>query len=384
MPFEVQLDEFSAIGYTAHTVREGEEAAIVVREFLSSEDGNFFIGRLEGFVSPILSKLPKVPQAYPSVIDHFLAIVRLDRMATVYINELDIGIEVRLKRSVKKGEAMYEKDIADILKVNLGGIEIPDDAGIIFVFSRGWRKGFFFDFRPLAEEGSLRNYNIESLLGSYHSYLSNQRLFNARESEWEAILSQGWFPFIRLSESTVNSMLEISKTADFNKNFLDQIVMETKASLSTMLDNWRKHAAFLEHLPLIERACERYLSDDYISATSILYPRIEGVMRTLIPPNANIRATSPVLVESVMNARGEKYQPYSLLLPLRFYQFLNEVFFKKFIPGEKIDVSRHSIAHGVASAEDFSAKSATLGLLILDQIHYFLPDVKNLERESLT
>lgn len=384
MPFEVQLDESSAIGYTAHTVREGEEAAIVVREFLSSEDGNFFIGRLEGFVSPILSKLPKVPQAYPSVIDHFLAIVRLDRMATVYVNELDIRVEVRLKRSVRKGEIIHEQDIADILKVNLEGVKIPDDAGIIFLFSRGWRKGFFFDLRPLAEEGSLRNYNIESLLGSYHSYLSNQRLFNARESEWEAILSQGWFPFIRLSDSTVNKMLEVSQRASFDKNFLDQVVTETKASLSIMLDNWRKHAAFIEHLSLIERACERYLDEDYISTTSILYPRIEGVMRTLISPDTNTRAKPSVLVDSVMNARGEKYQPYSLLLPLRFYQFLNEVFFRSFTPGGKIEVSRHSIAHGVANAEDFSAKSATLGLLILDQIHYFLPDVKNLERDLLT
>lgn len=385
MPFEVQLDESSAIGYTAHTVREGEEAAIVVREFLSSEDGNFFVGRLEGFVSPILSKLPKVPQAYPSVIDHFLAVIMPDRMATVYVNELDIGVEVRLKRNVKKGEVIHEQDVADILKVNLGGIKIPDDAGMIFIFSRGWRKGFYFDLQPLAEEGSLRNYDVESLLGSYYSYLSNQHLFNARESEWEAILSQSWFPFIRLSESTVNEMLEISKTGSFDKNFLHRVVEETKASLDTMLDSWRRHAAFVEHLPLIERACERYLNSDYISATSILYPRIEGVMRTLVPSSSTrSRIKSHILVDSVMNARGEKYQPYSLLLPLRFYQFLNEVFFRNFAPGEKAAVSRHSIAHGVASVEDFSAKSATLGLLILDQIHYFLPDVKELERASLT
>lgn len=197
-------------------------------------------------------------------------------------------------------------------------------------------------------------------------------------------MSQGRFPFIRLSERTVNKMLETSQRASFDKNFLNQVVTETKASLSIMLDNWRKHAAFIEHLPLIERACERYVDDDYISTTSILYPRIEGVMRTLIPPNTNIRAKPLVLVEPVMNARGGKYQPYSLLLPLRFYQFLNQLLFKNFTPGGKIEVSRHSIAHGVASAENFSAKSATLGLLILDQIHYFLPDVKNLERYSLT
>lgn len=385
MPFEIQLDKDLPIGYTAYAVKEGEEAAIVVREFLSSEDGNFFIGRLEGFVSPILSKLPRGSQAYASVVDHFLAIIKPDNTATVYVNELNIGIQVRLKRSISKGETVYEKDIADVLKVELGGITIPDDAGVIFLFSRHWRKGFFFDLRPLAEEGSIRNYDIETLLGSYHSYLSNQHLFNARQSEWETILSQGWFPFIRLQRETVSEMLEMSKTGEFTEAFLDQVVAETKASLEIMLNNWREHAVFMEHLPLIERACERYLDDDFISATSILYPRIEGVMRTLVPSlNSKGRMRSSTLVDSVMNARGEKYQPHSLLLPLRFHQFLNDVFFGNFTPGEKPDMSRNSVAHGVAHARDFSAKSATLGLLILDQIHYFLPDVKTLERSPLT
>lgn len=101
MPFEVQLEDSSPIGYTAYTVREGEEAAIVVREFLSSEDGNFFIGRLEGFVSPILSKLPDGPLISPALIDHFLAVIKPDRRATIYVNELDLTTGTKVQSNVR-------------------------------------------------------------------------------------------------------------------------------------------------------------------------------------------------------------------------------------------------------------------------------------------
>jgi len=62
-----------------------------------------------------------------------------------------------------------------------------------------------------------------------------------------------------------------------------------------------------------------------------------------------------------------------LLLPHRFAAYLRDIYFANFNPvAQDIDVSRHSVAHGVATASDFNQKSAVLGILVIHQLFYFL------------
>ena len=85
MPYEITFDNIPA-GYSLSSSKKGETGTIQVsvREFTSSEDGDLFISRLEGFPAEIVSKLP--PRISPSQIDHLLAIIRIDKTATVYVN----------------------------------------------------------------------------------------------------------------------------------------------------------------------------------------------------------------------------------------------------------------------------------------------------------
>jgi len=68
MPFEITLKEWG-IGYTASSGRKGENVSVIVREFTSSEDGDLFIGLLEGIPSGIIATLPKESQVKPSTVD---------------------------------------------------------------------------------------------------------------------------------------------------------------------------------------------------------------------------------------------------------------------------------------------------------------------------
>ena len=79
MPFEITLDEIPA-GYL-HSVHENGDAIVCISDFTSSEDGDFFISRLEGFPDKIISLLG----VKASIIDHLLAIIRPDKTATVYL-----------------------------------------------------------------------------------------------------------------------------------------------------------------------------------------------------------------------------------------------------------------------------------------------------------
>lgn len=137
MPFEISFTDLPA-GYLAASVKMGEQAIVTVREFSSSEDGDLFISRLEGIPSQIIGMLPTESGIKSSIVDHMLVIIRRDKTATVYVNELPILTDVIIKGKDKKaGDLIYADDIADIRKLRFHDVEIPKDAGILFLLEEG-------------------------------------------------------------------------------------------------------------------------------------------------------------------------------------------------------------------------------------------------------
>lgn len=110
MPYELKLDERPA-GYAIEgaTGEEGTLVRVAVREFTSSEDGEHFLSRLEGFPSVLLSKLPAEAIHKPSQVDHLLAIIRKDLSATLYINEIKIVLLARTRSKVSAGQQALGK-----------------------------------------------------------------------------------------------------------------------------------------------------------------------------------------------------------------------------------------------------------------------------------
>ena len=149
MPYEIKLENPPA-GYAMMAARANEQVQVCFREFTSTEDGQHFIQRLEGLPSTILKSLPT--EIRPSSVDNMLAICDRDGQATVYVNELKLQAAVRAARPVKAGENVLKDHIADIARLDVG-VQVPDDAGFLFIFSIDWRKGLFYDFGPLAARG---------------------------------------------------------------------------------------------------------------------------------------------------------------------------------------------------------------------------------------
>jgi hypothetical protein len=148
MPFEVRLNE-PIHGYTLDSGLEGQEVRVRFAEFTSSQDGELLVSRLEGIPQQLLSLLPPTARITPSIIDHLVAIIRKDLTATVYVNECDIHITTRAGRDLKAGEAVTHDAIVDIDRLSFKGVAFPADAGVVCLFSSGWRKGFYFDLSPL-------------------------------------------------------------------------------------------------------------------------------------------------------------------------------------------------------------------------------------------
>ena len=371
MPYQIQLDHLP-LGYAATAARPGEKVWVCSRRFVSSEDGAEFLTLIEGFPSDVVGKLSQAPGISCSTIDHMLVVIRRDKTATVYVNELKMTVEMQSKRDLKAGEAVFVDDIADIRGLRIDGVEIPPDSGVAFVFSKGWRKGYFFDFEPL--HGTAREYDFEKQSAQYLAYLFFQHMFGLSDEDWGTLFQQGWFPFISLKEETVKQILACVRNAwSVDELHLDAIVNEVESLLEPKLEGWRKNTVFKDHIRLIERAIERYREGDYESPCAILYPRIEGIMHShqkLADGRGTRKQTR--LVRSVMDAGKKGRHTYSLLLPEKFQHYLQDVYFADFDPDDPQGLSRHTVAHGVAPEEEFSRKGATIGFLLLAQLSYYL------------
>jgi len=186
-----------------------------------------------------------------------------------------------------------------------------------------------------------------------------------------AFFEHQWFPFIMLRASTIRSMVEFAHNQHGIDSLTTSISQEVAAQLQTRLTAWETSCFFKPHLLLFRQAVERHLADDYISAVSILYPRIEGLMREY---HGSVSAKSPnqnSLAESVTSSPATPEQHLNLYLPKHFERFLKDVYFPSFDPHDPRVVSRHTVAHGVAPSDQFTLKSSLIGLLIVDQIFHF-------------
>lgn len=374
MKFDVDLGYILA-GISAKSCKKGEQVPVIQREFTSSEDGDIFISRLEQLPSSLLNKIREQHKIIivPSSIDNMLSIFRQDKTVTIYINA-SMKALMQIKKSVDAGQAIYRDDIADVRKLVFEDIEIPDSTAIMVLFSVGWRKGLFYDLVRLSDKTSNRDYDLSQLLGGYYAYLSFQERFKILDLEWKSILQNGWFPFITLTNELIRGILSHNKEGWNIDELLPKIQGDVLKRLPDGLKTWAKIKAFAPHMEFISKAAEDYQKNDYISCISVLFPRIEGIMRQFQFIQGHPEKAKQVdLAGTVLSPTAKpKNHDFSPLLPLRFNQYLTEIYFANFDPTRTDNaLSRHTVAHGIATKDNFNLKGSTLGFLIIDQLSYY-------------
>jgi hypothetical protein len=376
MPYEIQF-EHTPMGYAvACSLPTDEHVKVQPIGMATSADGELLSSWLAGLPTDVLNKISKIgPQLKPSQVDNLLAIVRADNSAVAYVNELEFIASIRVSPErildrVEKGDAIFEHDIDDVGGVEIEGIDNPIDAGVILVCSDGWQKGLFFDVTPLTSRGSRkRDFAISTVLGGMFSQFRFQHVFGLTAEDWNALFQSKWFPFSGLRKETLKVLVSAIRCGRNPDELLPKIRSELLTRLPTLLEVWKRNRVFADHIALLERAAERYNAEDYISCTSILVPRIEGLLRTY--HNAIQSSERPQQRKLCVSAiAGLANRHNSMLVPLRFQEYLERVYFSDFDDSSTdIHVSRHSVSHGVASASNFESKAATLALLICHQLY---------------
>lgn len=378
MKFDIQLTDLLP-GYAAASCKPGEYAWIVQKEFVSSEDGDKFISRMEGIPSLLLNKISQIHGTIivQSSIDNLLAILRQDKTATIYINAAMLA-QMKPKKPVNAGQVIYRNDIADVRELVFPDIEIPDSVGIVVLFSVGWRKGLFYDLVSLSDKNCKRDYDINKLLGGFYAYLSFQERFKISDSEWISLLGNGWFPFITLDNDLISRVISHNREGWNVDELLPDIQEDVIKRLPIGLKSWANIKAFAPHMEFISRAAEHYHKNDPISCISVLFPRIEGIMREYRSIQGQQgKPSQKDLANTILSSDHiPKEHQFSPLLPMRFHQYLSDVYFAQFDPLRKDNaLSRNTVGHGVATKDNFNLKGSTLGFMILDQLSYYFSEI---------
>lgn len=263
-------------------------------------------------------------------------------------------------------------DIADITEIDVG-VEIPSDCGVMFLFSWRWRKGFFFDLRPLGPKPSLRDYNFASIFAACHCALAFPEVFSLTDEQWKRMMADGWFPFAGLKKGTVSDMICHCKQGWDMARLQPRIVEECKALARDVAGFCDSNPLFRPHADAIKTAARHFASGDQLSAAHLLYPRIEGVLRSYYlerggkPPLRQDRLLDAALKGGMVGRHN-----YCLLLLERFDTYLKSVIFAGFDSASPVGVSRHTIGHGVVDTKQCDEKSVACAFLSLHHLYYSL------------
>jgi hypothetical protein len=375
MSFEIALENIPA-GFAVESKAKNTPGPLMVRVtgFASYEDGDKLINILESVTESVISKLPKEAGIKESGIDHLLAIIRKDHTATVYINELKFIASVQVKKApIKAGDPIVDDDIADIRKMRIEDVVVPSDAGVVLIISSGWRRAAFFDYAPIVPSTqNIRVFDLEVILGQMWAQLRFQDRFKITDAEWIELFRNQWFPFVSLGSNRIREMLNYIRNSWDLSQLLDSIEQDVKNRIPILRPQIAKGKCFDGHREILNEALDNFIAGKYISTSGLIYPRLEGVMRSRHEQvNPSLRASQANLSESATADPLGVRHSLSLLLPARFNEYLEKVYFADFDPKNVSAVSRNTVSHGVVPENMLAdKKAAVLGVLILEQLAF--------------
>lgn len=319
-----------------------------------------------------------------------LVVIHTDLSADLYINDFIVSVEIKSKRDVKAGEVIMLGDLADLRKVKFPDIEIKETDKVIYCFKVGWRFGLFFDltsrFQPT---GTLVPIAIEKLdvekmelsIGELRRYLSFYHVYKSLESDvhFNEMMKDGWFPFVEILAGEYKELSNVYENKfDFETKIKSIVDSFSEERIKKITDKWWKKQVFAKKKALIEPGINAYLQNNqsgFVNCIKNLWTEIEGILRevyyTETGESNNIKSNDLIshIIEKGKRSSGSEY---SLLLPLPFLKYLQEVVFANFnIETGQISMSRNTSSHGVADAKQYTKDRALQLILILDQIYFY-------------
>jgi hypothetical protein len=195
------------------------------------------------------------------------------------------------------------------------------------------------------------------------------------------MIKDGWFPFIELIGAEQYKNLSNSyRHKRFYEDTVEQLINKfDKERIDKIVNRWWDKEIFNSKKTILMAGINAFLKRDdegYINCIKTLLPEIEGIIRmqyfadTRKCKNISIKKLLGYIVDKGKQKFGSDY---SLLFPIQFFDYLNDVIFAEFdLSRGDVKLSRHSSGHGVAKPDDYTKVKAFQMILILDQISFYI------------
>ena len=207
-------------GFNTKNAQPGEGTWILSSAALTSADPDFY-----GYIEQLTKLLLAPSGLMVNQVHRFLAVLHEDGTGDLFVNNFPVEVEFRAKRDIQKGQAVRERDIADIRQVRFPGVSFLETDKLVYVFKVGWRFGLVFDFgasglgaqNPPDSTIPFDVDRVQTLIGTLFRYLSFFDVYQLLETEtqqFNEMQDDGWFPFVETLQA-----LSFECAGDFERQY---------------------------------------------------------------------------------------------------------------------------------------------------------------------
>lgn len=369
------VDELA--GLSMHSAKKGEQVKVLRRSFFTSYQDNhhrFFDQVLGSVLGPNLDNLNEV-----------LIVIR-GRKAYIY-KYYPMMFAIRPKENIQAHRAVFENQILDIVEVKFKDarfdLDIKDGDKFVWLFREGWSFGLYFDFT-----GEMRVDDLWGELGECYRKIRYYSLymFLSTGNNFNNLLTYGWFPFVQILGDEFDRLvagIEHKSTKEMTlveNNLLNSF---TKERVDNFTRYWWQNEIFEQKRELLSAGINAYFkgdADSIINSIKTLTSEIEGVIRLDYHRVNGKKPNTKELKDYVLSQGRSKFSaPDSRGFPGLFFNYLENVFFRDFdIDKDDVQLSRHSVSHGVVTREKYTKARALQLILTLDQIYFYFGKSKSI------
>ena len=356
-------------GLSLNAARQGESVKVLQSAFFSSydDDHRHYFGQILGQFSGLTATLP----------NNLLIVVRHNE-ARIH-NAFPLMLNIRSKVAIQPGRAVFQDQILDIEEVRFKDAvfeaDIRDGDKIVWLFRLDWSFGLYFDF-----SGQSTTLELWKTLGQCYRAMHFHAVyaFFADPANPERLIDRGWFPFIQFSTDEFRQLRNGVRHPSELHIVEEHIVQAfTAERIDRLAEGWWTNPAFRDKKEIITAGLNAYKEgsdEQVINCIKNLVSEAEGIVRLHFHRNVGRKPTTRELIEYVSD-RGKQAFPTSgsLAFPRLFHGYLDTFLFRGFdLEHGTVDLSRHSVAHGVAAADQYTRTRALQVILSLDQIHHYI------------
>ena len=357
------------LGLSQGAARKGEKVHVLQRGFFSSYDDEH-----RQCFAQVLGQFPNADRRP----DNLLVVIR-GVEARIH-KKFPLSLRVRPKVPIKAHHFVFQDQILDIEEVrfrdSIFEVDIRDEDKIVWFFRLDWSFGLYFDF-----SGKLTIAELWKTLGDCYRamYFHTIYSFFADPANPTRLMDRGWFPFIQFSTEEFRQLrhgVENPPQLPIVEEFI--LGAFTEERIDRIANAWWANEAYREKKEIILAGLSAYKDGSdaqIINCIKNLISEMEGIVRLHFDRNVGGQMTTARLIEYVSN-RGKASFPSSgsLAFPELFHKYLETFIFRAFSLDDRsnLSLSRHSVTHGVATADLYTRVRALQVVLSLDQIHHYM------------